>query len=196
MSLDVLFALGVFALVSSITPGPNNLMLLASGANFGFIRTLPHMLGIAIGFTVMVFLVGIGLIGIFDLIPYSYEVLKILSALYLCWLAWKIANAAAPQDSVESGTPFTFIQAALFQWVNPKAWSMGLTAIALYAPDRSFLAVIIVTLVFGLVNFPSISLWVVLGQKLRVVLSNTKRLRIFNYTMAIALIATLYPVLF
>lgn len=171
-------------------------MLLASGANFGFIRTLPHMLGIAIGFTVMVFLVGIGLIGIFDLIPYSYEVLKILSALYLCWLAWKIANAAAPQDSVESGTPFTFIQAALFQWVNPKAWSMGLTAIALYAPDRSFLAVIIVTLVFGLVNFPSISLWVVLGQKLRVVLSNTKRLRIFNYTMAIALIATLYPVLF
>ncbi len=98
MSLDVLIALSVFALVSSITPGPNKLLLLASGANFGFARTLPHMMGVALGFTLMVFLVGIGLMRLFDVIPYSYEALKIFSAVYLCWLAWKIANAAAPDS--------------------------------------------------------------------------------------------------
>jgi len=196
MNIDVRYALSVFALVSSITPGPNNLMLLASGANFGIVRTLPHMLGVAIGFTVMVFLVGVGLMGVFDVIPYSYEALKILSTIYLCWLAWKIANAAAPTDQAESGSPFTFIQAALFQWVNPKAWSMALTAIALYAPDRSMTAVIGVTLVFGFVNLPSITVWVLLGQKMRDVLSNRTRLKAFNTAMALALIATLYPVLF
>ena len=171
-------------------------MLLASGANFGFARTLPHMLGVAIGFTLMVFLVGVGLIGLFDLIPYSYEALKIFSAIYLCWLAWKIAHAAAPDSEKESGTPITFFQAALFQWVNPKAWSMALTAVALYAPDRSFIAVLVVTAVFGLVNFPSITVWTMAGQKLRILLTNPKRLRLFNYSMALALVATLYPVLF
>ncbi len=171
-------------------------MLLASGANFGFARTLPHMMGVAIGFTVMVFLVGIGLIGLFDLVPYSYEALKIFSALYLCWLAWKIANASAPKSESGVGSPITFLQAALFQWVNPKAWSMALTAVALYAPDRSLLSVLLVTIVFGLVNFPAITVWVILGQKLRLFLTNQTRLRVFNYTMAVALIATLYPVLF
>ncbi|MDG1739527.1 MAG: LysE family translocator [Paracoccaceae bacterium] len=196
MSIDVLIALSVFALVSSITPGPNNLMLLASGANFGFTRSLPHMMGVAIGFTLMVFLVGVGLIGLFDLIPYSYEALKIFSAIYLCWLAWKIANSAAPGSEKSGGRPITFLQAALFQWVNPKAWSMALTAIALYAPDRSLTAVFMVTIVFGMVNFPSISFWTLLGLKMRALLSNAARLKAFNYTMAIALVATLYPVLF
>ena len=198
MSADLLAALGIFAFVSSITPGPNNLMLLASGANFGFSRTLPHMMGVAIGFTVMVFLVGVGLIGVFDLVPYSYEALKILSALYLLWLAWKVAHSAAPEDTngKGKGSPINFMQAALFQWVNPKAWSMALTAIALYAPDRSFLAVLFVTIVFGLVNLPSITIWVIVGRKLRQLLTNPTRLKVFNISMGLALVATLYPVLF
>ena len=142
MTYELLAALSVFAFVSSITPGPNNLMLMASGANFGFTRSIPHMLGIGIGFTVMVVLVGLGLIQIFDTVPYSYTALKIFSVLYMSWLAWKIANAAAPEGGQAGGTPLTFLQAAAFQWVNPKAWAMALTAITAYAPERDLASIL------------------------------------------------------
>ncbi|MEP3347879.1 MAG: LysE family translocator [Litoreibacter sp.] len=193
MTYDLLTALILFAFVSSATPGPNNLMLMASGANFGFRRSVPHMLGISIGFCLMIFLVGIGLIQVFDLYPVSHLILKVASISYMSWLAWKIANAAAPKDGKADGTPMTFTQAAAFQWVNPKAWAMALTAITLYAPDRSMFAVAMVALVFGLVNAPSVSIWTVLGQQLRRLLTNNSRLRIFNFTMAALLIASLYP---
>ncbi|OWU85580.1 membrane protein [Oceanicola sp. 22II-s10i] len=197
MTHEILLALVAFAFVSSITPGPNNLMLMASGANFGFRRTIPHMLGIGIGFTLMTILVGAGLIQIFDVWPVSYTILKWGSVLYLLWLAWKIANAAPPADRPEdAGRPMTFLQAAAFQWVNPKAWTMALTAIAVYAPDRSLTAILMVGLVFGIVNLPSVSTWTVLGQQLRRLLTNPARLRAFNWTMAILLVASLYPVLY
>lgn len=196
MSPDLFAALALFALVSSITPGPNNLMLMASGANFGFRPTIPHMLGIGLGFMLMIFLVGIGLIGIFDAVPYSYNVLKIASVLYLCWLAWKIATAAAPDGSAKTGKPFTFLQAAAFQWVNPKAWTMALTAITLYAPDRSLWAIFLVTLIFGFINLPSVSLWTIVGQKMQILLTSPKRLQSFNAVMALMLVGSLYPVLF
>lgn len=193
MSYEILLALIAFAFVSSITPGPNNMMLLASGANFGFGRTIPHMLGIGIGFTVMVSLVGLGLMQVFDLWPISYSILKIISTVYLLWLAWKIANAASPQDTKASSTPMTFIQAALFQWVNPKAWTMALTAITLYAPSREILSVLIVAGIFGVVNLPSVSVWTVLGQQMRIILSNRRRLLTFNWTMAALLVLSLLP---
>lgn len=196
MTADILTALSVFALVSSITPGPNNLMLMASGANFGFRPTIPHMLGIGLGFMFMLFLVGIGLIGVFDAIPYSYETLKVISVLYLCWLAWRVATAAAPDGSAKSGKPFTFVQAAAFQWVNPKAWTMALSAMTLYAPDRSLWALLVVTLVFGMINLPSVSLWTLVGQKLQILLTSRVRLQIFNATMAILLLGSLIPVVF
>lgn len=131
MTVDQLFALSAFALVSSITPGPNNLMLMASGANFGFRRTVPHMLGIGLGFGLMIVLVGLGLVRVFDAFPVAHLILTILGVCYLLWLAWKIAHAAAPYAARVGVRPFTFLQAALFQWVNPKAWQMGLTAITL-----------------------------------------------------------------
>jgi threonine/homoserine/homoserine lactone efflux protein len=138
MTYDLVLALSLFALVSSITPGPNNLMLMASGANFGFRRTIPHMLGVGIGFTLMIVLVGIGLVQIFDLYPISHQILKVVSVIYLFWLARKIANAAPPEgDVANESTPITFIQAALFQWVNPKAWTMALTAITAYTPNQT-----------------------------------------------------------
>jgi threonine/homoserine/homoserine lactone efflux protein len=115
MTYDLVLALSLFALVSSITPGPNNLMLMASGVNFGFRRTIPHMLGVGIGFTLMIVLVGIGLVQIFDLYPISHQILKVVSVIYLFWLARKIANAAPPEgDVANESTPITFIQAALF----------------------------------------------------------------------------------
>jgi threonine/homoserine/homoserine lactone efflux protein len=195
MPLDVLAALTAFAFVTSITPGPNNLMLMASGANFGFRRTLPHMLGVGIGFTLMVALVGVGLVQVFDAVPASYAVLKAVSVVYMMYLAWKIANAAPPDAGAAAGTPLTFLQAALFQWVNPKAWAMALTATAVYAPSRSLAAVAVVALTFGAVNLPSVGSWVALGQQLRRLLTSRARLRAFNVAMALLLVASLYPVL-
>jgi threonine/homoserine/homoserine lactone efflux protein len=199
MSPELFTALVGFAFVTSVTPGPNNLMLMASGANFGFRRTIPHMLGVALGFTLMVALVGVGLMSVFDMFPVAHTMLKVVSVVYLLWLAWKIANAAAPGTGAAggvTGTPMTFLQAAAFQWVNPKAWAMALSAIAAYAPDRSLAAAALVAVVFGLVNLPSVSAWAVLGQQIRHVLTNATRLRLFNWTMAALLVATLYPVVF
>lgn len=194
MSMEILTALALFAFVSSVTPGPNNLMLMASGANFGFRRTIPHMLGIGIGFTVMIVLVGLGLIQVFDAYPIAHTILKVGSVVYLLYLAWKIANAAAPSEGAQSGSPMTFLQAAAFQWVNPKAWSMALTAISLYAPDQSIRSILLVAVVFGAINLPTVSSWTILGQQMRRVLSNPSRLRMFNWAMAAALIVSLYPV--
>jgi threonine/homoserine/homoserine lactone efflux protein len=196
MTYEIVLGLAVFALVSSITPGPNNLMLMASGANFGFRRSVPHMLGVALGFTVMVLLIGIGLVQVFDAFPVAYQVLKVVSVAYLLYLAWKIGTAAAPVEGADSvGTPFTFIQAALFQWVNPKAWTMALTAVSVYSPSQSVTAMAFVAGVFGAVNLPCISLWTSLGQQLQRVLTNQSRLRAFNVSMAALLVASLYPVL-
>lgn len=196
MTYDILTALILFALVSSITPGPNNMMLLASGANFGFRRSIPHMLGISIGHMIMVVLVGIGLMQVFDMYPVSHTILKVASVSYMLYLAWKVANAAAPDTTDSKSKPFSFLQAALFQWVNPKAWSMALTAVTLYAPDRTLAAVASVALVFAMTNLPSITTWTVLGLKIRHLLSNPVRLRAFNVTMAVLLVASLYPVLY
>ena len=137
-SLSLLGPLALFALVSSITPGPNNVMLATSGLNFGFRRTIPHLLGVSIGFTLMVFLVGVGLGSVFQQVPALYTVLKYAGAAYLLYLAWKIANAGEMKDGVSRARPMTFLQAAAFQWVNPKAWVMAVGIIATYTPPSFF----------------------------------------------------------
>jgi threonine/homoserine/homoserine lactone efflux protein len=195
MTYDLLLALVAFAFVTSLSPGPNNLMLMASGANFGFRRTIPHMLGVGLGFMLMVLLVGLGLSQVFDAYPLSYTVLNTVSLIYLLYLAWKIANAAAPKEANGLGTPMSFLQAAAFQWVNPKAWAMALTSISLYAPDRTMASMLMVALVFGAINLPCVSSWTVLGQQMRRVLTNPARLRLFNWTMAGLLIGSVLPVL-
>lgn len=195
MTYDILSALIVFAFVSSATPGPNNLMLMASGANYGFRRSIPHMLGISIGFMFMIFMVGAGLAELFNLFPLLYTVLKTVSVLYLAYLAWKIATAAPIRDAGGKGRPMTFLQAAGFQWVNPKAWAMALTAVTVYSPETSLPAIGLVAFVFAVVNLPSVTLWTVMGQQMARLLSNARRLRLFNWTMAGLLIASLYPLL-
>lgn len=195
MSLELLTALVAFAFVTVITPGPNNLMLMASGANFGFRRSVPHMLGIGLGFPSMVFLVGIGVMQLFDLWPPSYLILKGLSVGYLLYLAWKIANAAPPKEAAPEGRPLTFLQSAAFQWVNPKAWSMALSAITLYATSRDLAAVLWVAGTYVAVSAVSTTSWTVLGQQMRRLLKSPARLRIFNRVMAGLLVATLIPVL-
>ena len=196
MTYEIVLGLVLFSVVSSITPGPNNLMLMASGANFGFRRTIPHMLGVGLGFTLMVLMVGVGLVQVFNAVPVSYQILKIVSVVYLLYLAWKIGTAAPVAGEADAaGTPFTFVQAALFQWVNPKAWTMALTAVSVYSPSQSVAAMAFVAAVFGVINLPCISLWTTLGQQLQRILTSSTRLRAFNITMAVLLVSSLYPVL-
>lgn len=195
MTHEILAALIAFAFVSSITPGPNNLMLMAAGANFGFRRTVPHMLGISLGHALMVFLVGLGIAELFTAIPATKTALKIVSILYMLWLAWKVATSAAPKDGQATGTPMTFLQAAAFQWVNPKAWYMAIFAITNYAADTSYTACAIVAIVFACTNLPSVSVWAWMGQEVRRWLTNPARLRAFNWTMAALLLASVIPVL-
>jgi threonine/homoserine/homoserine lactone efflux protein len=197
MNLEALIALALFALVSSITPGPNNLMLMSSGANFGYKKTIPHMLGVSLGFAFMLLLVGIGLVQLFNQYPVSYDILKVVSVAYLLYLAFKIATSASVKDSNDDkNKPFTFLEAAAFQWVNPKAWIMALTSISVYSPSQDIESIAIVALLFALVNLPSVSCWTLLGLELRVILSSNARLRVFNYIMPGLLVLSLYPVLF
>lgn len=198
LTAELFTALVAFAFVSSITPGPNNLMLMTSGANFGFVRTIPHMLGVSIGFTLMIVLVGAGLAQVFELYPAAHTILKYASCAYLVWLAWKIATAAPPGAKGEGKSdPMTFIQAALFQWVNPKAWTMALTAVSAYTlPADPIVSLLVVAAVFGAVNLPSVGSWTLIGAQLRRFLSDPVKLRVFNVTMAVVLVASLYPVVF
>jgi threonine/homoserine/homoserine lactone efflux protein len=198
VTTELLAALAVFALVSSITPGPNNLMLMTSGINFGVSRTIPHMLGVAIGFTFMIVVVGLGLIEFIKSVPGSMTAITVASGLYLLYMAWKIATTntapAVKGDAKSASRPFSFIQAALFQWVNPKAWTMALTAISAYAPKtQGWVGVVIVAAVFGIINLPSTGLWAVMGANMRTFLNDPVRLRTFNIVAALLLVASLYP---
>ncbi len=195
MTYDFILPFAWFCFVSSVTPGPNNLMLMASGANFGVRRTVPHMLGVAIGFSVMVVAIGVGLAGVFEVFPWAHTVLTVLSVAYLLWLAWKIATAAPPSEGEAVGHPFTFMQAAAFQWVNPKAWAMGLSAVTVYAPSQDFGAILLISTIFGLVNLPSIAVWTVMGQQLQRFLAVPGRLRVFNVAMGALLVGSLWFVL-
>jgi threonine/homoserine/homoserine lactone efflux protein len=201
MSLDLLAALAAFALVSSITPGPNNLMLMTSGTHFGFRRTVPHLLGVSGGFVVMTLLIGLGVAGLFTAFPLSFEVLKWVSVAYLLYLAWHIATAPPLSELSDAPEldrkPLTFFQAALFQWVNPKAWTMALTAVTAYAPKTNpLMGLAVIAVVFGAINLPSVSLWTLMGVQLRRFLSKPQAQRAFNIGAALLLVATLYPVVF
>ena len=169
------------------------MMLMASGANYGLRRTVPHMLGVSIGFSVMIALVGAGLVGLFEAWPPAFQILKVVSAVYLLWLAWKIATSPPPtsNDTDNGGRPMTFIQAALFQWVNPKAWTMALTAITVYAGTRDLAAVVAVAAVFGAINLPSVGVWAAMGQYMRRWMTDNRRRRAFNWGMAVLLVASL-----
>jgi threonine/homoserine/homoserine lactone efflux protein len=171
-------------------------MLMASGTNFGFARSRPHMLGVVLGFAAMLAIVGSGVGLAIQSSPRAALALKIASAVYLVWLAWKIASAPPPNaDPAQTGArPLSFLQAAAFQWINPKGWAMALTAAAVYVPrDDQMLGVLQVALVFALINLPVVALWTGIGIQLRRLLARPRTLRAFNVVMALLLLATLYP---
>jgi len=202
MNHDVLIAASLFSFVSSITPGPNNMMMLASGVNFGFRRSVPHWLGICGGFTFMLCAVGLGLHTLLADHPALYDVLRYAGSAYLVWMAWRLATATAVPTSQEDDAPKSEARplgvwaAAAFQWVNPKAWVMAVTAMSAYLPARAqALDVVALALLFGVINLPCVACWAGGGAALRRFLQDPLRLRIFNISMALALLASLYPML-
>ncbi|MBY0544507.1 MAG: LysE family translocator [Gammaproteobacteria bacterium] len=194
MSSELLMTFLLFAFVSSITPGPNNIMLLSSGVNFGFRRTIPHMSGVSLGFSAMVLVVGVGLGAVFMHYPVMYTALRYISALYLIYLAGKIAFSGAPMKSNVTAKPITFWQAVAFQWVNPKAWLMSVAAIAAYAPEQHFTSsIIFISIIFILFVAPCSILWTAMGHWIKQFFSHSWHLRAFNIVMAGLLLLSLYP---
>lgn len=197
MMMEIIAPVLSFAVSTTITPGPNNVMVTASGANFGYRRTLGHILGICFGFPLMVVAVGLGLGGLFHALPGIHIALKLLGCIYILWMAWKIATAGGiGERSARPGKPFTFLQAAGFQWVNPKAWVMAVGATTAYtsAGGSYFLEIILIASVFLVVCFPCISIWTLFGVGIGRVLTKRSWLKLFNAVMALLLFASLIPV--
>lgn len=197
MELGILVSLIGFAFATSATPGPNTLMLLASGVNYGFRRTVPHMLGIGFGFLALLLCVGFGLGALLQQMPTLYLVLKFAGGAYLVYLAWRIAvSRTIGASNVSDSRPMKFVEAAAFQWVNPKAWAIAIAAMATYTnAANAILSTILVGVVFFLVNLPSASIWTMFGSMLREWLSHPTRLKVFNICMAVLLVASLWPML-
>lgn len=198
VTVETAIALIGFAFVMSITPGPSNFLLLASGANFGFVRSLPLAMGISTGFLTMVFCVGLGLGKILEQNPAIYNLLRIGCGVYVLWLAWQIARSRSlgAGKGNELAQPIGFIQAAMFQWVNPKAWAVALIVTVSYTRPGNFLSSLVSLIaLFAVVNLPSISVWALSGAALRQSLSKGRRIAVFNLTMALLLVASMIPVL-
>lgn len=183
-----------FAFVSTFSPGPNNIMLMTSGANVGFVRTIPHMLGIILGFSIMVLLVGVGLTELFHRYPMLQYGLQIICTAYLIYLAVKIA-LSNPSQTTQRYQPMTFTAAALFQWVNPKGWSMALTAVSVFNQQASWIQLMVIALVFAMVNIPSVSAWTVAGKQLSQWMNHPRYVRWFNGAMGGLLLLSVLPML-
>lgn len=190
----MLLALSLFCLASSITPGPNNMMLLSSGATFGFRRSIPHMIGISGGCALMVLVVGWGLAGVAAELPRFHTALQLAATVYLLWLAWRIAVAAGPGEARADARPLGILAAAAFQWVNPKAWAMVVGAVAMFSrPESAARDALTISAVLVVVGLPAIMLWAAGGSLLRRFLDRPKLLRTFNRSMAGLLVLSLVP---
>jgi len=201
-SIDATWFLSVlaFAVSMSATPGPNNAMVTASGATFGFMRTWPHMLGVSIGFPVMLVALAFGAGGLLTAYPAIHLVMKVLGAAYLLWLAWRIGTAVpAVEGTGESrGRPMRFHEAALFQWINPKAWMIALGALATYTgvgTDAVLLQVAWLSAIFFVAALLSLMLWTAIGTGAARLLGTARRIRVFNIVLAVLLVASLLPLL-
>ena len=195
--MDLLPSIILFGIVAAFTPGPNNIMIMASGLNFGVRASMPHFFGICFGFTAMFFTLGFGLGYVFELYPRLHEFIKVFGVVYLLWLAWLIANSApSSKNNSASSKPLTFMRAALFQWLNPKAWVMVSGAIATFtsAGENIDLQILLIGAVFFLCTFPSAGTWLYFGHLLGEVINNPKQQKIFNVAMALLLLLSILPI--
>lgn len=217
--MDLYIAIFVFAVSTTVTPGPNNIMIMTSGLNFGLQRSLPHLMGICLGFPLMVAGVGIGFGVVFEKFPMAHEIIKILGVLYLLYLAYLVATSApksleaSDRETMHKGAsnkdasnkekhqenpkPLTFLQAALFQWVNPKAWVMATGAVAAYTTQDAgmLLQVLLIAGAFLIASMPCVGIWLVCGTWLKRFLKEVRYQRAFNRTMALLLVVSILPVI-
>ena len=192
---ELILPLLLFSISMTITPGPNNVMVTASGVNFGYKKTLPHILGITFGFPVMIVLIGLGLGSVFKSFPVIHHILKYIGATYLLYLAWKIATFSSVNNNGDRNKPFTFWQAVIFQWVNPKAWVIAVGAIATFTSVGRdvFGEVLLIAFVFCIICFPCVSLWAFLGTNIKRLLTTDYYRKVFNISMAVLLVISLLP---
>lgn len=190
-------AMLLFTASAAFTPGPNNLMITASGTNFGFWRSIPHMMGVTLGFPTMLIAMAFGLIQVFEIWPVLHVILRYAGAAYMIYLAYRIATSTSVGKAKATGQPLSFIQAALFQWINPKAVIISLSALSMFTtPNGNFVEETTrLALVALLVSSTSISTWCLFGTAIRHLLKSPKALRLFNYTMAGALVASIALIL-
>ena len=197
MTLDLYAALLVFSAIMAFTPGPNNTILMASGIAHGFKRTLPAVIGVALGFPFLALCVGLGLGKLLEAVPGFHAFLKYGGALYLIWLAWKIASDKPSEaDSGDAAKPLNFLQAMGFQWINPKAWIFAISAVADYTLPNQFwlgLAVVVGTLI--LTGITSASTWAAFGAAIKALLSDPRWFRPINIALAVLLLGSLVPML-
>ncbi|GAA5314956.1 MAG: LysE family translocator [Candidatus Pelagadaptatus aseana] len=196
--MELFLAILLFAFSATVTPGPNNIMIMSSGLNHGVRKSLPHFWGICLGFPVMVIVIGFGLGVVFELVPVLHTVIKVAGILYLLYLAWLIANSAPTALDGKRSKPFTFIQAALFQWVNPKAWIMATGAVSTYSSVGSDInqITLMVSLAFLIVALPCVGLWMCFGVWLKGVLKSAAHQRVFNISMALLLVISILPAIY
>ncbi len=189
-----LLPLALFAFVSSITPGPNNIMLTSSGIRFGFARSIPHMLGITSGFALMLIACALGIGSLILAMPTLHVVLRVAGSGYLIYLAWQLRSIAFSQNMTPDQRPMTFFGAAMFQFVNPKAWVMAVTGVAAFMPvvQPIALAIGLFCAVFSAINFPCVGVWAAGGAALRRHLAEPKWQRLFCGVMVVL---TLYAAL-
>jgi len=191
ISLQLFIALVSFYFVMFVTPGPNNAMLTASGIKFGFRRTLPHLIGIPCGHIVQITLVCLGLGKIFQIYPYIQEVLKYVCAAYLLYLGYKIIGSFS-EHKKDSSRPLKLYEAALFQFVNPKAWTVALMVASGFFPKEEVLiiAILFSSLTAAIVCFPSICLWALFGSSIRLMIKDTKIKKSVEFLLAFLLLLT------
>lgn len=185
MTIDSILGVAILLIAATWTPGPNNAMLAASGATFGFRRTFPHAMGVALGFPAMLFVVALGLGEVFKHSVLLQELMRYGGAALLLWVAWRIATAKAPGSPGSRSKPFTFFQACAFQWVNPKAWAMCIGVVGQFMTGENVvLEAATATLVATLSGLTSATGWALFGSALKRWLNTSSRLKLFNYTMA------------
>lgn len=189
MEVALLFAMSMFSLSMSISPGPVNMVIVASGANHGFWRTFPFVSGATIGFTLLLIFVGFWFITVIDGYPVFFEYLGAAGSLFIMYVGYKIA-ASRPELVVEKADIPNFMQGVLLQWLNPKAWIACASGAALFSSPQTHTPLMIFMAIYFVVCYLSLAAWAVLGDRVSIVLSSTRRIRIFNLTMGGMLIAT------
>ena len=185
----------LFCFTAAVTPGPNNFTIMISSLTFGVKKTIPHGLGIYLGFPVMVLAIGLGLESIFTAYPKIHLIIKITGSAYMLWLSWKIITASTKTNNIKQRKPFSIIQAVSFQWVNPKAQVMAIGAVSAYTSTNSNISILtqvfIIAGIYFIVSIPALGVWMLGGKIFNRILKHEKHLRLFNLTLGLSLMLSI-----